>query len=231
MLQSNEGHFLSATGMMCGNQIRLVEAVGSVDLTCEGARVTETFHPSSPPCCQLALLCSLSVWYENATSMEQRLLNLRSWYKCEIHVQRGWQSCYTCWPRVISSRPCRHSGYSVTNIFDAASSRIIFLLEMRTKHNGLSVWFPIRARYRWYLRAQPHYFRASLVGFLVGWLGGCPSARYCIRLSRITPMHAVVSAPPASKLTINTKAGPADGSRSHILQSWHVIAGVELQDG
>ena len=209
MLQSNEGHFTSTSGMVCGNQIG---AVGSVDLTCEGARVTETFHASSPPYCQLALLCSLSVWPDNATSMEQRLLNLRSWYKCEIHVQRGWQSCYTCWPRVISSRPCRHSGYSVTNIFDAASSRIIFLLEMRTKHNELSVWFSTRARCRWYLRAQPHYFRASWVVFWVAWLGGCPSARYS--LSRITPMHAVVSAPPASKLSINTKAGPGHGIKS-----------------
>ena len=35
MLQLNEGHFLSAGGMVCGNQVELVEAVGSV------------IHPSS----------------------------------------------------------------------------------------------------------------------------------------------------------------------------------------
>ena len=47
MLQFNEGHFPSAAGMVCGNQTGLVEAVGSVDLNCEGARVAETFHPLS----------------------------------------------------------------------------------------------------------------------------------------------------------------------------------------
>ena len=93
MLQLNERHFLSAAGKVCGNQIGLVEAVGSVDLNCEGARVAETFHPSSPTYCQLALLCSLSAWPDYATSMEQRLLNLRLLYECEICAQRGWQSC------------------------------------------------------------------------------------------------------------------------------------------
>ena len=46
MLQLNEGHFPSAGGMVCGIQIGLVEAVGSVNHDFEGPRVTETFHPS-----------------------------------------------------------------------------------------------------------------------------------------------------------------------------------------
>ena len=46
MLQFNEGHFLSVGEVVCGSQIGLAQAVGSVIHKFEGPRVAATFHRS-----------------------------------------------------------------------------------------------------------------------------------------------------------------------------------------
>ena len=65
----------------------------------------------------------------------------------------------------------------------------------------------------------------------MAWLG--VAGRPDVRLSRITLIYAVVSAPPTLNLTNNTEAGPGHENKSwpHIILNWRVIAGVELQNG
>ena len=74
MLQFKEGHFLSAGEVVCGSQVVLVQAVGSIITQFESPRIIKTFIVYTY--CQLTLLLSLSVWPNYATYTEHWLLHV-----------------------------------------------------------------------------------------------------------------------------------------------------------
>ena len=130
-------------------------------------------------------------------------------------------------------------------MFDAALSPVIFPSCMRTKQNLLSVWFlignigPAIAG----LLGPSHTTLGPFGGVFGGAVGGLPvGPTFIIKNHANSIMDAVISAPPASNLSTNTKAGLGHGnnnlSESLVLRSVQGhpntlprhVAGVEKSD-